>query len=70
MTSLRPAWLEIDIDALALNVRLHRRAAGPDYRGHDGALLCRSSWRASPGWRLGDVCRSHAGGAFHRCRMT
>jgi hypothetical protein len=36
MTSLRPAWLEIDIDALAHNVRLHRRAAGPDYRGHDG----------------------------------
>ncbi|MEH2560565.1 hypothetical protein [Bradyrhizobium sp. AZCC 2289] len=36
MTSLRPAWLEIDIDALAHNVRLHRRAAGPDHRGHDG----------------------------------
>ncbi|HXM72080.1 MAG TPA: alanine racemase [Candidatus Dormibacteraeota bacterium] len=32
MTSLRPAWLEIDLDALAHNVRLHRRAAGPDCR--------------------------------------
>jgi Alanine racemase, N-terminal domain len=32
MTGLRPAWLEIDLGALAHNVRLHRRAAGPDCR--------------------------------------
>jgi hypothetical protein len=46
MTSLRPAWLEIEIDALAHNVRLHCCAAGPDYRGHDGR--CYAGARGAP----------------------
>jgi alanine racemase len=32
MSLLRPTWLEIDLEALAHNVRLHRRLAGPNCR--------------------------------------
>jgi alanine racemase len=49
MTSLRPAWLEIDRDALAHNVRLHRRAAG----SHAGGAV-RGRRMTPPGPRKGN----------------